>query len=221
MKYILITLLSLFASSVQAGIIYTVSDGTTTTIINPITKAESASDYYDYGFSGASGNPDFGPEEDKAFFWLYEDTNTNILSLGMIFDKRCTASCTTGGTMRVTSSGMPGSASVSVSDDASETGTLINGAENWGWNNANSDGAMISGLEASTWTIDLLLRDFSGLGSGFAFVDGPSSNGSSDIALALNIGDTLTITARVPEPSIIALFAAGLFGLGFARRRQS
>ena len=25
----------------------------------------------------------------------------------------------------------------------------------------------------------------------------------------------------VPEPSIIALFAAGLFGIGFARRRQS
>ena len=119
MKYIIITLFSLFATSVQAGIIYTVSDGTTTTIIDPITNAESASDYYDYGFSAASGNPDFGPEEDKAFFWLYEDTNTNILSLGMIFDKRCTSNCTTGGTMQITSSGIPGSASVSVSDDAS------------------------------------------------------------------------------------------------------
>ena len=29
------------------------------------------------------------------------------------------------------------------------------------------------------------------------------------------------ITRQVPEPSIIALFAAGLFGIGFARRRQS
>jgi hypothetical protein len=28
-------------------------------------------------------------------------------------------------------------------------------------------------------------------------------------------------TGAVPEPSVIALFAAGLFGLGFARRRQS
>jgi hypothetical protein len=27
--------------------------------------------------------------------------------------------------------------------------------------------------------------------------------------------------AAVPEPSIIALFAAGLFGIGFARRRQT
>jgi len=29
----------------------------------------------------------------------------------------------------------------------------------------------------------------------------------------------LDITKKVPEPSVIALFAAGLFGLGFARRR--
>jgi hypothetical protein len=27
--------------------------------------------------------------------------------------------------------------------------------------------------------------------------------------------------AAVPEPSIIALFAAGLFGIGFARRRKA
>ncbi len=37
--------------------------------------------------------------------------------------------------------------------------------------------------------------------------------------------DTLTFVIReaaaAPEPSIIALFAAGLFGIGFARRRQS
>ena len=32
--------------------------------------------------------------------------------------------------------------------------------------------------------------------------------------------DALTVS-KVPEPSIIALFAAGLFGIGFARRRQS
>ncbi len=221
MKYIIITLFSLFVTSVQAGIIYTVSDGTTTTVINPLTKAESASDYYDYGFSAASGNPDFGPEEDKGFFWLYEDTNTNILSLGMIFDKRCISSCVSGGTMNITSSGIPGSAFIGASDDGSETGTLINGTETWAWNKNNSDGGMISGLESSTWTIELVLNSFSGLSNGFAFVDGPSSTGSSDISLALDPGSTLTITARVPEPSIIALFAAGLFGLGFARRRQS
>ncbi len=28
-------------------------------------------------------------------------------------------------------------------------------------------------------------------------------------------------TGAVPEPSIIALFAAGLFGIGFARRRKA
>ncbi len=32
---------------------------------------------------------------------------------------------------------------------------------------------------------------------------------------------TYVEVAQVPEPSIIALFAAGIFGIGFARRRQS
>jgi hypothetical protein len=41
-------------------------------------------------------------------------------------------------------------------------------------------------------------------------------------------GDCYTIALRqipttgaVPEPSIVALFAAGLFGIGFARRRKA
>ena len=30
-------------------------------VSNPLSKAETASDYYDLGLSGPSGNPDFGP----------------------------------------------------------------------------------------------------------------------------------------------------------------
>jgi len=43
---------------------------------------------------------------------------------------------------------------------------------------------------------------------------------SRDTSISI-VGGWLTRQAQVPEPSIIALFAAGLFGLGFARSRQT
>ena len=33
--------------------------------------------------------------------------------------------------------------------------------------------------------------------------------------------NSVSIAAKVPEPSIIALFAAGLIGIGFARRSKA
>ncbi len=219
-KILLLLVTGCFLSAAaQATIVYSVSDGVNTTVINPLAKAESAAAYYDYGFSGASGNPDFGPEEDKAFFWLYTDTNTGILSLGMIFDKRCTASCTDGGQMSLTSSGMPGSAFVSVADEEAPAGSFINGSDLWAWNSANTDGGMISGLQNQTWSIDLFFNNFTGLSNGFAFVDGPSPLGASDIDLAISIGSTLTISAvEVPAPVTSGLL---LLGLGLLVRRRA
>ena len=213
----------ILASTAHATIIYEISDGTTTTTVAPIAKAESASDYYDYAFEGPSGNPDFGPVDDKAFFWLYEDTGTGVLSLGMIFEKRNAAGGGTGGSMNLTTSGMPGSTTVSVSDDGPETGDLINGTETWGWNDKNTDGAMVSGLENQTWDIALTFNSYTGLGSGFAFVDGPSPTGTAIIdGLDLPSGSgVLHIRAiEVPAPATGILFILGLAGLTFGKRRS-
>jgi len=54
-----------------------------------------------------------------------------------------------------------------------------------------------------------------------------SNNGDNTGSIALTIetdsgpGDDDDDVVAVPEPSVIALFAAGLFGLGFARRRKA
>jgi hypothetical protein len=206
-------------SSAHAGFIYEVSDGTTTTQISPIANSQTAAGYYDL-FS-ASGHPAFGAENNKAFFWLYEDTGTNVLSLGMIFDMEDPGN-TGSGNITLTTSGFPTGAAVAVSDDGSETATLINGTERFSWNAANTDGAMISGLEATEWTIDLAIDSFAGLGNGFFFVDGPATTGSADIPLAIAAGDTITISARemgkVPAPGTLALLAAGLLATAYRRR---
>lgn len=73
---------------------------------------------------------------------------------------------------------------------------------------------------------------------GYSIVNGISGNpdtvditslGTAPVATFFAQGDvttgglrisSITIDAPVPEPSIIALFAAGLFGLGLARRRM-
>lgn len=205
--------------SAQAAIIYTVSTdgGTPITTISPIAAAQSAADYYDYGFEASSGNPGFGTVDDEGFFWLYEDSGTGVLSLGMIFDKRIAGGAGSGGSIQLTSAGFPG-VTVSVADEESPSGTFINGTDSWNWNSSNTDGGMISGLEGQTWSIDITVDAFTGL-NGFGFVDGPSAAGSSTIALALAAGDTLTITAtEVPAPVALFVMLAGLAGLGFSRR---
>ena len=216
---LIVTLASvvLFASggSASAAIVYSIESGVVSQSVNPLADAQTAAGYYDYPFEAASGNPDFGPEDDTAFFWLYTDTGTGVLSLGMIFDKRNPAGTGDGGNMNLTTSGMPAGTFVSVEDDPPEVGVdLVNGTEGWGWNAFNTDGGMVSGLEGTTWIIDIVFNSFAGLENGFFFLTGPDPLNPTKIALDIEAGSTLRIIAsEVPEPGTLLLLSLGLLAL--------
>ena len=85
----------LFFANVQANVIYSFSvDGGTDTEIKPLSGTQSAAEYYDFQVVSGGGtayesgypNPAYGPENATAFFWLYEETDTKILSIGVTFD---------------------------------------------------------------------------------------------------------------------------------------
>ena len=78
---------AVIASSAQAAIIYSIDNGATSTILDPLSSNESAASYYSYNSPfGSSGDPDFGTTSGVGYFWLYENSNNGDLSLGMIFD---------------------------------------------------------------------------------------------------------------------------------------
>lgn len=152
---VLLMLVVSMVSQVFAGIEYTITNSSTINMkVDPLSKAESASAYYDYDtVYYASGNPDFGTVSNTGFFWLYEDTTNGNISLGMIFD---TPNEDSGGSLDMSISGVPASGFVEVEDDPSTSpwpNIVTTTGGNWTWTKW-TDGGVIGGIDGS-WDITI------------------------------------------------------------------
>ena len=145
--------IGLFATSASA-ISFKIENGLTDVGVTPLADAQSASDYYNYTPATFSGHPSFGTEANTGFMWLYEDTNSGDLSLGMIFGKhQPELGKTPGGSASFSISGLMPGAFLDVKDDPDPldpnydiSGDVWN--MSFSWQARYTDGAVIGGLNA-------------------------------------------------------------------------
>lgn len=196
---------------------YTVNGGTPVAI-TPLSGAQSANAYYDY--YGSSGHPSFGTEKSTAFFWLWEDTTNNNLSLNVIFNKPGLGG--TGGIADFTLSGLPSGWSWTLEDDGDNVQGSNDLTPTWIWIWLYTDGGVIGGLEHSEWNIvwDALStsNNFTGISSWYFLTAGADKFSNSFL---LSPGSTLTVSAApIPEPTTMLLMSTGLIVLAGARRKK-
>lgn len=221
-KVVLLAMLALLllggGTLVLASPTYTITNDTTINMkVNPLSKAESASAYYDYNtVYYASGNPDFGTQSGVGFFWLYENTLNGDISIGMIFD---TPNDGSGGTVDMTISGVPSAGFVELVDDPKSISpnddfTVTYG--NWDWSPCCTDGGVIGGLDG-LWEIVVALDTSTDAGiDQWYFLNGPSSDNPATVAL--NMNKDLVINS-VPIPGALWLLGSGLIGLLGIRKK--
>lgn len=226
MKKITVTLLFLVAFVFGAGdcsfaLEYSIINDSITTTVIPLSGAMSGAEYYNYD-DFADGFPDFGTEADTAFSWLWEDTTTNEISLGLIFntyghwpdDIRNYVSAD------ISISGLPTTAYWEVMDD-NEAYPYTMTLARWTWGQ-HTDGGVIGGLNGS-WEITLSLYDGIdarplGVNNWYFLSEG---SGKYDNLIDITKGLTISATdpsTPVPEPASFLLFFTGLlYVIGFSK----
>ncbi|ARN55871.1 hypothetical protein [Sedimentisphaera salicampi] len=214
-------LLSLYALPVSA---VSVSNDGSSFNVNPITGSETAAQYYDYGGLANGGNPDFGPESRKGFFWLYEQEGTSTMQLCMIVNRQGGVASNVDMRFFNADAGLPaGFDTVLVADDKSSE-LQYEASENefqgnWLWS-SYGDGGVIGDLLSNpeeNSEIQVAVGNTASTDFDWYFV----SQGESKYANPLNFYDDGTFEGSgsltdpqmiitIPEPASIAILGLGL-----------
>ncbi|HLF64250.1 MAG TPA: gliding motility-associated C-terminal domain-containing protein [Saprospiraceae bacterium] len=136
----------------------TITQSGSTYPVSALLGSETAATFYSYGIPNVSSANTGLEISNGLILFLYEDTNTGIISLFLIAD---IANDGTGGEMEFEVNCLPDNAFVSVQDDPGE----FNGAPplvtgNWTWSDCCTDGGVIEDIGCNnTLNLDLLVAN--------------------------------------------------------------
>ncbi|HSF88407.1 MAG TPA: hypothetical protein VLA46_03260, partial [Saprospiraceae bacterium] len=164
-----------------------ITQGGSTYPISALLGNESATAFYSYG-SPLISSANTGLELSNGLvLFLYQDLNTNLVSLFLIAD---VGNSGTGGSMEFETNCLPPTAYVSVQDDPGEfSGGPPSITGNWSWSSCCTDGGVIEDIGCSN-TINLDLLVASGLDS-IVWLTGDIAN-PTHILLSMS-GEAITI----------------------------
>jgi len=243
MFYVLgLTVAMLARIDYATAVSFFINDGETFASIDPIRGTHTAEQYYGWHtfyeneILHGAGNPLFGPEARTGYIWLYENTETGELQLGIRLGNPG------GGTGYYSFEffGVPDGVETLVADEGfgyvQPGRTPGPGWADFAWVNGGADGLVAGGFAGfERLVIDIVAQphhpsfldryeEFYSLGihgiDNWYFLSG-SGDPLNPSLIALNFDDAhaLTITSEVPEPTSMVLLAAGLLGAGLRRRR--